>query len=88
MKELLSGAMIAMYGVAGLFFLRFWSRTKDAIFAFFAAAFWVLAVQHLALALTDDSDERATLFYVVRLVAFLLIAVGILNKNRSPRSRE
>lgn len=85
MKELLSGAMVAMYLLTGLFFLRFWRRTRDALFAYFAVAFWILGAQHLALALTDETFEHQDWFYSARLVAFLLILVAIWNKNRAPR---
>ena len=82
MKELLAGGMVTGYLVAALFFLRFWSRTRDALFGFFAAAFTILALQRLALTLTNESAEYTTAFYGARLVAFLLIIAGIWNKNR------
>lgn len=45
MSELLAGAACALCCVAGLFFLRFWRRSRDRFFAFFAAAFWLMALQ-------------------------------------------
>jgi len=36
MTELISGALVALSLVAGLFFLRFWKKTHDRFFAFFA----------------------------------------------------
>jgi len=76
------GAIAVASVVAGLFFLRFWRRTRDRLFLMFAAAFWLMAVNWAALAFTQ-ADEIRTAFYVVRLVAFVLILVAIIDKNRS-----
>ncbi len=87
MNQFISGAMTMGYLVSGLFFLRFWKKSGDRLFIFFAVAFWVLAGQRLALALTSQTGEDQIFLYVVRLLAFLLILVGILDKNR-PRNRQ
>jgi hypothetical protein len=82
MEQLISGAMTMGYIVAGLFFLRFWNRTRDRLFVLFSLAFFVLAAQRLALALTSHLVEDDTPFYVVRLLAYALILVAIIDKNR------
>ncbi|HSI35720.1 MAG: DUF5985 family protein [Phycisphaerae bacterium] len=71
--------------VAGLFFLRFWRRTGDRLFLIFGVAFWVLGANWLALAFID-ADEVRTWLYAVRLVAFVLILWGIVDKNRAARA--
>jgi hypothetical protein len=68
---------------AGLFFFRFWRESRDRLFAFFGAAFWVLALSWALLALIDPSDETRPYVYAIRLVAFLLMIVGMVDKNRS-----
>jgi hypothetical protein len=78
------GASAVASWTAGLFFLRFWRDTGDRFFALFCAAFWALSLNWLGLALTDPPDEARTAFYVLRLVAFLLILAAIADKNRSP----
>lgn len=83
MIQFLSGAIVAGYFVAGLFFLRFWRQSRDRLFAIFAAAFWVLAIQRLALALTTQYFEDVTWLYGVRLLAFILILLAIIDKNRA-----
>ncbi len=80
---LVSGAIAMGYGVAGLFFLRFWRETRDRLFLIFAGAFWILGLQRLALAFTRDMVEDHTGLYLVRLFAFLLILGAIVDKNRS-----
>jgi peptidoglycan/LPS O-acetylase OafA/YrhL len=83
MVQIVSGVMVMGYLVVGLFFLRFWKQSHDRLFAFFACAFWLLAAQRLALALTTQTNEGAVWLYVIRLLAFLLILFGILDKNRA-----
>jgi len=85
MDQFISGAITMAYLVAGLFFWRFWRTTRDRLFAFFAVAFWVLSVQRFALALTTQTVEDQIFLYVVRLFAFLLILVAIVDKNRPRR---
>lgn len=68
---------------AGLFFFRFWRESRDRLFAFFGAAFWVLAVSWALLALINPSDETRPYADAIRLVAFLLMIAGMVDKNRS-----
>ena len=80
---LISGAIVMGYAVVGLFFLRFWRETRDRLFVIFAAAFWILGLQRLALAFSRDMVEDDTGLYLIRLFAFLLILGAIVDKNRS-----
>jgi hypothetical protein len=79
-NRILAGAIIMGYFVVGLFFLRFWRKTRDRLFAMFAAAFWILMVNRLL-----HEDAHNLVFYTVRLVAFALLLVAIVDKNRSAR---
>jgi uncharacterized membrane protein HdeD (DUF308 family) len=81
-NQLVTGAIVMGYAVAGLFFARFWRQTRDRLCLIFALSFWLLGVQRLALALTSRPVESDTGFYLVRLFAFLLILLAILDKNR------
>lgn len=80
--QLIPGAIVMGYAVAGLFFLRFWRQTRDRLFLIFAISFWLLGAQRLALALTAQVVESQTGLYLLRLFAFLLILVAIVDKNR------
>ncbi|HEX6177547.1 MAG TPA: DUF5985 family protein [Thermoanaerobaculia bacterium] len=82
-ESMISGALSAAYVVAGLFFLKFWSASRDRLFGLFAAAFFLLAIQRVILPFMDPS--QATLVYLIRLVAFILIIVAIVDKNRAGR---
>ena len=78
------GMIVMASAAAGLFFLRFWRKTRDRLFAIFAIAFWVLGVNWLALAFINQ-DEVRTWLYAIRLAAFVLILIGIIDKNRPRR---
>jgi hypothetical protein len=82
MIDALSGVLLALDWVAGLFFLRFWAASRDRLFAMFAAAFWILGVQRLLLTLTRSIVEDQAMFYTLRLLAFVIIIVAIVDKNR------
>jgi peptidoglycan/LPS O-acetylase OafA/YrhL len=80
--ELISGALVAGYLVAALFFLRFRRETGDRLFLAFAVAFAILAGQRIALALIPTSDRSDVIIYGLRLLAFVLILAAIVDKNR------
>ena len=86
MTHLVAGAIAMGYLVAGLFFLKFWRGVGDRLFLLFAVAFLLLAVQRVALALVADTPEAALPLYGLRLLAFLIIIIGIVDKNRSDRA--
>ena len=81
MREFLCGALVMGSAVVGLFFLRFWSRSRDRFFLYFAFAFWILGANWLCIAFASR-DEPQTALYSLRLVAFGLIILGIWEKNR------
>jgi uncharacterized membrane protein HdeD (DUF308 family) len=83
---ILIGAIAMASLVAGLFFLRFWRDTRDGFFRFFAASFFLEAINRAALGLSLDPNEGSPLFYFVRLVSFLLILIAIAQKNRAKKS--
>ena len=81
MSEFLQGAtMLASLAVA-LFFLTFWRRTRDPLFAVFAGAFTLFAVNRALLAALDPTSETRLWVYATRAAAFALIAFAIVGKN-------
>lgn len=82
MREMLFGAVMMASAVVALFFLKFWRQTRDRFFLLFAAAFALDAVSRLMLAALPYSSEQEPLFYVPRLLTFLLIVLAIVEKNR------
>lgn len=87
MTHLISGMMTAGYLVVGLHFLKFHRRSADRLFLLFAIAFLLLAAQRAALTGLAHLEAAAVYLYVMRLVAFVIIIVAIVDKNRPTASR-
>lgn len=81
LTDFVSGVVAAGFLACGLFFLRFWTRSKDQLFLAFGAAFWLLALNTALVVLIPEPDETRAYFYVIRVVAYLLIVVAIVRKN-------
>jgi len=79
---LINGAVAMGCWTAGLFFLQFWKRTGERLFVYFGVAFWILGIDWAAIGLVDLPSEVRYSLYLPRLLAFLLIIVGIVEKNR------
>jgi hypothetical protein len=77
----LRGFIAMGYLVAGLFFLRFFTRTRDRLFLKFCLSFWLLGVLRTAMLLVVDPTEQHYLYWL-RLVAYFLILAAIIDKNR------
>ena len=86
METFLAGMVTAGFMLAGLFFAKFWSRSRDPLFAAFSAAFWLLALNQFLLVAGAIPREEQSWTYLLRLAAFVLIAVAIIHKNAGPRS--
>lgn len=82
MFAFVSGLITMGFLVSGLFFVRFWVRTRDGLFAAFAAAFWLLAANQALLALSNLPVEERSWMYLLRLAAFAIIILAIALKNR------
>jgi len=67
-------------------FLRFWVRSRDRLFAIFSGAFAVFAINRVMLVLLARSQEHDVLIYGMRAVAFGLLMLAILDKNRQPEA--
>lgn len=86
MSQVIIGAIAMGFGIAGLFFLRFWRETRDRLFFFFSLSFFVLAINRVWTAFISSRDAHGDYVYWVRLLAFAIILLAIIDKNafRSP----
>ena len=82
--DAMTGAIVLASWLAGLFFLRFWRDTRDRLFLIFAGAFWLLGLTRLALVIVQREEHHY--IYWIRLAAFVLIVIAIVDKNRPRRS--
>jgi hypothetical protein len=83
MTLFLWGACAMASSVVALFFWKFYRRTADRLLAMFALAFASLAVHWIGLAIAQPQEDTRHFFYILRLIAFLLIIVAIVDKNRA-----
>lgn len=84
LEGFLLGVIVTASLTAATFFLKFWRRTRDALFLAFAIAFLVEGLNRVGLLFLEHPNEGDPAVYLVRLVAFLLIAAAIVRKNREP----
>lgn len=83
-NNVLAGAFAMACWAIGLFFRRFHASTRERLFRIFAYSFWLLGLERAILTLVPPEQEGRHLVFLVRLVAFVLIIAGVLDKNRSP----
>lgn len=84
LNAVLAGGIAMASLTIALFFLRFWKSTHDRFFLFFSISFALEAINRLLLLATALQDENQPLFYLIRLAAYVLILIAILEKNRRP----
>ncbi len=84
MKIYVWGVLAMASLIAAIFFLRYWRESRERLFAYFALAFAGLAANWTGLAMIDHpaAEARQEYAYVVRLIAFVILLIGILDKNR------
>jgi uncharacterized membrane protein HdeD (DUF308 family) len=85
LEPFLIGMITTASLAAGVFFLRFWRDSKDSLFLAFALAFFIEGLNRATMLFIDHPNEGTPRIYIVRCVAFLIILVGIVNKNRKTR---
>jgi hypothetical protein len=83
LNSFMSGAVMMGCVGAGIFFLKFWSKTQDRFFAIFAFAFFLLAFERWLFVFIQATNEAHTWVFIVRLLAFLLILTAVIDKNRA-----
>lgn len=71
---------------AGIFFLKFWKRTRDSLFLSFGIAFLIEGLNRIAFLFVKNPNEGTPAIYIVRLCVFLLILGAILKKNYGERA--
>jgi uncharacterized membrane protein YoaK (UPF0700 family) len=84
-ESFMAGMAMMGFIIAGLFFFRFWSRTRDRLFAIFGVAFLLMAVNEAFVDVSGSPTNEVVLAYVLRIIAFLMLIVGIVAKNLEER---
>lgn len=77
-----SGIIMMGTLVTGLFFWKFWKKTYDKLFLYFALAFFIMSFERILLGYLGVSKEISPLIYLIRLGAYSLIIIAIYRKNQ------
>ncbi len=78
LSSMLAGAIMLNAWAISIFFLRFWKKTRDPLFKWFAVAFLLLGIERIAITTAVEIHYR---LYLLRLAAFLFIIFAIWKKN-------
>ena len=81
-ETFMSGAICMGFLIITLYFLRFWKRTRDRLFLFFAAGFALQLVERLIRAAAEPASANSPGLYLIRLLAFATLIAAIIDKNR------
>jgi len=87
-EMMLYGFIIAQQLFIALYFARFWRATRDRLFLFLTAGFIVMSIHRAGLGYAHARGialDQQTWFFVVRAASYLLILIGIVDKNMARR---
>jgi uncharacterized membrane protein len=72
--------------IAALFFFRAWRETRERLFLCFGASFTLLGIERVLMLCLNTTSQSAPFVFLVRLLAFSLLIVGIVDRNRRGQS--
>ncbi len=82
MTNMLSGAIAMASFVIAMFFLQYWTRTRDRFFLLFSLSFFIQCLNRVLMVGLPGASETSALFYSIRVFSYLLILFAVLDKNR------
>ena len=85
MISFLQGTIAMAMAVVGLFFMRFWTVTRDRFFLWFALSFLVEAAHRVYSGVVPEISEDTVYHYLVRLLSYAFILWAIWEKNLPQR---
>jgi len=84
LETFIGGAICMGEFAIAMAFFRHWRRLRDRLFAWFAAAFVLLAFERVLLLGRTAGDDTPAV-YVTRLIAYLLIIFAVIDRNLRER---
>jgi Family of unknown function (DUF5985) len=87
MKYYVWGVLATGSLMVAMFFLHYWRSSRERLFVFFSAAFALMALQWTASALSGTDEARHAYLLILRILAFVCIIAGVLERNRRDRRR-
>ena len=68
--------------ISAAMFVRYWRQSRDPLFGYFASAFTLMGLSWAILSVVNPTADASPYVYGMRLIAFLLIIVAVVVKNR------
>jgi hypothetical protein len=68
--------------ICAAIFVRFWRENRDQLFVYFALAFTLIGISWAILSIVNPIGDASPYVYGIRLIAFVLIIVAVVVKNR------
>jgi hypothetical protein len=81
MNNFLGGAVAMAAAVCALHFFKAYRQTRERLFKLFALAFFLFVIERIALQATGTTGDKMPVIYCLRLLSFLAIAAGVVEKN-------
>lgn len=85
-----AGICMATFAASAVFFLKFWTASRDSFYLYFSIACALLALERtIVLVLSyimhwvSPEEESGSWIYLIRLTSFLLIAAAVWKKNKA-----
>lgn len=86
-NDMLAGAIALASLAVGLFFFKYWYRSRDRFFLYFALSFWIEGMSRIHMGLNQAPREDIPVYYLIRILSYGLIILAIWEKNRPARKR-
>ena len=89
MNEFFSGMSMVTFFASALFFFKFWRASHERFFLYFFHATLLLGLERIVLLMVTRFNvtlpvaESLAWVYLIRLLAFVIIIVAILDRNRA-----
>ncbi|HEY8313688.1 MAG TPA: DUF5985 family protein [Candidatus Baltobacteraceae bacterium] len=80
-----NGVVAMGAAVAAAYFAHFWRLTSERLLLLFAIAFGLIAIERIILSVLDFPEQGQPLIYLLRFIAFAIILIAIIDKNRERR---
>ncbi|HEX3967805.1 MAG TPA: DUF5985 family protein [Edaphobacter sp.] len=80
-RGFLVGVIVTSSIMAGVFFLKFWKRTRDFLFLAFAIAFLIEGLDRACVVMVARPNEGSPWIYLVHLLASGFLLFAIVKKN-------
>lgn len=84
LTQFFSGIAALGAWIGAVYFFKFWLKTRDRLFWMFSVSFCLMALERFVLVLqTSAIQEEYSYVYLIRLIAFIIIIVAVIDKNRT-----